>query len=721
MKVLLCLILFILSTLVFAENNMDSGVIKLNNMEDKLARYDFVYNGIMENSMESIPLGNGDLGVNVWATDKAMYLLLSKTDTLSENYRLLKTGLVKLSLEPNSFSSKSNFHLSLYDATLTITNPESGLKIILYVDANYPAYRLKIDSKNKIGCKVELINYREKDVVVFNNDPTAYNMQGMPGKLIDSADIIFNLDNSIGAYHRNNTSCYEDTLKLQGLENFSKKDDPFLNLTFGYLVNSKDLTLSDKVLKTDTKKNKISIDIYSLTKKTDNIKTWISDIDKLKKENKVSYNSHKSYWHKKWNKTYIFAGGSKEAELFTKGYIYQRYMNISAGRGKYPIKFNGSIFTMETYPNTNDYDYRMWGAPYWIQNTRLVYWAMLYSGDFELMKSFFEMYKNMLPISEYRSKEYYGHSGAFIPETATLFGTYTNACYGVNRGNLSKEIVQNNYIRWHYEGVLEIAYMMLEYYKYTRDENFLEKTALPFTKAVLEYFVNHFEDNGKITIKPASSLETWQNCINDTPTIAGLKAICNSLLEINQLTDMASDINKKLIDIPLETKNGKKVIAPAETLINKNRENCETPELYAVFPFRLYGLDKKDLSIARNTYFERDIRDLKGWGQDSLDTALLGLTDETIRLLTNNFSDRNKACIFPAFWGPNFDFTPDQDNGCVGSIAFTQMLLQCDKDSIKVLPAWNGWDVEFKLPVYNNKYVKYKRENGVVKVNSIVK
>ena len=110
MKVLLCLILFILSTLVFAENNMDSGVIKLNNMEDKLARYDFVYNGIMENSMESIPLGNGDLGVNVWATNKALYLLLSKTDTLSENYRLLKTGLVKLSLEPNSFSSKSNVH-----------------------------------------------------------------------------------------------------------------------------------------------------------------------------------------------------------------------------------------------------------------------------------------------------------------------------------------------------------------------------------------------------------------------------------------------------------------------------------------------------------------------------------------------------------------------------------------------------------------------------------
>jgi hypothetical protein len=73
----------------------------------------------------------------------------------------------------------------------------------------------------------------------------------------------------------------------------------------------------------------------------------------------------------------------------TQGYILQRYMNACGGRGNAPIKFNGSIFTVDTYGRNGDYknlnaDFRLWGGCYWWQNTRLPYWSLLNAGDFDL-------------------------------------------------------------------------------------------------------------------------------------------------------------------------------------------------------------------------------------------------------------------------------------------------------------------------------------------------
>ena len=42
------------------------------------------------------------------------------------------------------------------------------------------------------------------------------------------------------------------------------------------------------------------------------------------------------------------------------------------------------------------------------------------------------------------------------------------------------------------------------------------------------------------------------------------------------------------------------MIAPAQAWERVN--NIETPQLYAVFPWRMYGVGKEGLEIARNTY-----------------------------------------------------------------------------------------------------------------------
>ena len=75
---------------------------------------------------------------------------------------------------------------------------------------------------------------------------------------------------------------------------------------------------------------------------------------------------------------------------------------------------------------------------------------------------------------------------------------------------------------------------------------------------------------------------------------------------------------------------GYKTISPA--LLWERINNTETPQLYPVFPWGIYGVGKPDLEIAVNTWkYDPDavrFRSHVGWKQDNIIAARLGLTRE---------------------------------------------------------------------------------------------
>lgn len=77
----------------------------------------------------------------------------------------------------------------------------------------------------------------------------------------------------------------------------------------------------------------------------------------------------------------------------------------------------------------------------------------------------------------------------------------------------------------------------------------------------------------------------------------------------------------------LSTANGTSVILPGAVTPQKN-SNDENTQLYPVHPFRLFGVGKPNLALAVNTYLHRPFPCNKGWCQDILDAAMLGLTTE---------------------------------------------------------------------------------------------
>ena len=132
-----------------------------------------------------------------------------------------------------------------------------------------------------------------------------------------------------------------------------------------------------------------------------------------------------------------------------------------------------------------------------------------------------------------------------------------------------------------------------------------------------------------------------------------------------------------------------------------------------MFPYRLFGVGKPDLDMARTTYDKRVNRTNFGWCQDSIQAACLGLGDEAGKQVVARATS-HRAYRFPAMW-TGFDWIPDQDHGDNILTTLQCMLLQSDGRKLYVLPAWpRNWDVSFKLHAPFRTVVEGKVLGGIL-------
>lgn len=396
-----------------------------------------------------------------------------------------------------------------------------------------------------------------------------------------------------------------------------------------------------------------------------------------------------------------------ETFIVARAYALQRFINACTGRGRYPIKFNGSLFTVPAAGKPAYADYRRWGPGYWWQNTRLPYYAMCAAGDFDLMKPLFTMYvDDLMPLFEFRTRRYFGHGGAFIPECIYFWGDVFSATYGWTPFELREDKLQENrYHKWLWVTGLELVWLLLDYWEHTEDHAFLRAKVLPTADKVLRFFDEHYPvgPDGKMYMYPAQALETWWDCVNPMPEVAGLHAVLGRLLTISPEFVLPEEreywrrLHGRIPDIPLRTfEDGSVALAPAQEF--RNKQNIEAPELYAVFPFRLFTWNKPNVAWATVAAEQRSHRAWIGWHQDDIVLAYLGQAEEARRYVVKRAATKDPSQRFPAFWGPNHDWTPDQTHGGVLMKALQSMLLQTDGEKIYLLPAWpTDWDVDFRL------------------------
>jgi len=103
-------------------------------MPDRIDEYDVTWETPSKDSSGSMPLGNGDIGLNVWVEESGdVVLLIAKTDAWDENSSLLKLGRVRLKLSPVSLTP---FRQTLRLRTGDIEIQLGDVRLNVWVDAN---------------------------------------------------------------------------------------------------------------------------------------------------------------------------------------------------------------------------------------------------------------------------------------------------------------------------------------------------------------------------------------------------------------------------------------------------------------------------------------------------------------------------------------------------------------------------------------------------------
>ena len=707
------------------------------------------------NVSESMPCGGGDVGMNVWVEQGDILFYLSRSGSFDENNTLLKQGRFRLKLQPDLFLDAVDFRqqLRLNDGYVSISC--NGVEVQLWADVFRPVVHVEVKSEKRVSAEIAYENWRVTDRVVqkkIEGQQCSYKW-AVPKGTVTRRDSICAEMHQLTFFHRNEgETMFEVTMRQQGLTHLMDSlYNPLEQLTFGGRLSGGDLVYKGKRNGVYQSTPYVAWCYTSGVARRNHhfqvtLNTAQSSFEEWEEGLVQNRKQTRKWWNEFWNRSYIYLDDAGQLAnphgldaddlslvdpadslaVAVRNYTLFRYMLGCNAYSKWPTKFNGGLFTFDPVWVNPDMaftpDFRRWGGgTHTAQNQRLVYWPMLKNGDFDMMLPQFDYYLRILPTAEKRSRIYWNHEGACFAEQIENFGLPNPAEYGFKRPPaFDKGLEYNAWLEYEWDTVLEFCLMILETHRYRGMDI---RSYEPLILSSLRFFDEHYrylarqrgckelDGNGKLVLFPGSACETYKMTYNASSTVAALHVVLQAagsyFKENAEALAFVREMQQRIPSIPLHTIGNKIMISPA--LVWERVNNVETPQLYPVFPWRVYGLGRPNLEIARNTYYydvdAQKFRTHIGWKQDNIWAACLGLTDEAVAL--NQRKLYNGPHRFPAFWGPGYDWTPDHNWGGSGMIGLQEMLMQEDaQGNIIRYPAWpKNRKVHFRLHASGGRVV----------------
>ena len=737
-------------------------------------------------SFGSMPLGNGDIGLNVWAEHNGdLVFYISKVDAFDAKHLLPKLGRVRLSLEPALDVSAFQQALVLRDGTIEIKAGDASFRV--WVDANQPVIRVQGGgaTPRKAVLSIESLRPLQDAAKPLPDNGTA-------------ALLFQDTSPRLAWCYRNQSSVWAKNFENQNTpEIVAKTKDPILHRTSGCVLTAEGFVRSAPASLTSRAPIKaVNCSVRVLTNQPASAQDWLAEAERPVASN---WEAHFAYWKAFWDRSHIFipkAGegiynldqyrftqfpqasqayeGFKEipaaqnAFQISQRYALERFCQAIASRGAVPPPYNGSLFTMDMPAGVLGFDRtkggrvspdgRDWALlSFMWQNTRHPYWSMPGRGDYDTLIPGMQFVRDGLDIAVDRAQKLYGVDGAVIFE----------ASWYHNVGVFAFDRIPAH-LKFHQLATIEVPAIMAETYAHTRDDKFLREVLLPCAEAGLKFYFNRFpktDSTGKMLMEGVGCAETYQGVTNPATEIGCMKYLLDQLLSFPIAPARRATFEKwraLLPDVPTRRIRGMDLLAVGE-VYRPGRTDCESPELYSIYPFRQAWLGTPEkLAIARQSFHVRNASldgtvdwqpvETGGWQSAPVQAAYLGLPREAARLASINFHDRfihwtgniakgpngelmrgaadgpgyvvgdPKSGLpfpyrprprFPAFWECKMDGTPDNDHGANSLNTLQSMLLQSDGNKIHLLPAWpEDWDVSFKLTAEKNTTVEGVYQNG---------
>ncbi len=692
-------------------------------MRSQLDSYNVTWAIPAETDRGSMPLGNGEVGINLWVlAGGAIEFYLARTDARTELDRSVKLGKVRVSFAPDARLTGSAFRQTLILAEGCIEiryGDESGSTgvVHVFVDAELPTVYLAGRFTHPLTVMAEYENWR--------TGPRLHPASGA----CETADTVERLEGAILFYHRNGPTIIPFLTKLEAVESVASAiPDCLSDRVFGGLVQLEGSKLSPEGgLVTTAPVQAFNLQVTTHSEQVPELQVWKARVSKLAAEAAPPPEAKERtarWWNAYWDQSWIFVEGDRPAPpeiedaLFqlrlepegeryapappsavTRAYVLTRFMFACMSRGAFPILYSGGLFNAmpggsdqlevltfsrpftaqpDSQPNlVCNPDERGWGHFYLWQNTRLPYHSMLARGEASWLHRLFAFYRRFWDLDRGRAALYYGAEGQYNTEIVHSFGLQPDWVYGLERQGKPDGYSEN---RWggavDISPGLELLHLMLDFYDYEQDDGFLCDELIPFARDLLHFIETRFTERkaGKLMLHPIQSVETYWDTTDALPVLAGMTAVVRRILALagEKLVDREfyCRIAEMIPDLPVGDAGGVDVLAPAH-VYDSQRKNCEAPEFYAIFPFRLFG---PGMTLAIDTYRHAatiagsfrpftlgrspEYPSYSGWQQHGMVAALLGLTDDVRIILENNCALEEPGLPFPSHVGPHLRRRP---------------------------------------------------------------
>ena len=551
--------------------------------------YNVVWDSKSKNVAGSMPVGGGDIGMNVWVEGNELLFYMQRSGVHDEYNGFPKLGRVRIWTEPNIFEGVTTFRqeLKLSESAVEIVakHPVHGdVKFKLWSEVHRPEIHVECKSSKAITYYSQFESWR--------TEPRKLNMDknikdrwgwwdtgGWANDVVLEPDNFKQEDDGFSFYHINPEEKLTSKLayEMTGLgEHYGKYYDPLKDLVWGGWMGGDNLVFDEKVQgkytltdftgwryksKAPVKKHQIELVFHN--SHCGNGNQWLNEIETVKKEKislKEAWNKNLKWWKSFWEKSYVVMNPDKNEtdDIWSMGRNYNlfRYMTALNAYGENPTMFNGGLLSFDPSLVSKKFpfhpDWRCWsGGNYTLQNQRWVYWPMLKWGDFEHMESQFDFFERTLEVGKLRVSKHYGFEGWLFEEVGTVYGLPMPMHYGFDEVYDEKRkrpdwIEPGLSTNWctihHHTAMLEFSYMILEYHRYSgRDVS----KWLPIVKGTIDFFDNYYrhkakynanwaeyDPEGKLIIFPAGACESHYYVSNPVPDVAGLKAVAQGILQL---------------------------------------------------------------------------------------------------------------------------------------------------------------------------------------------
>nr|MBA3936880.1 hypothetical protein [Planctomycetota bacterium] len=234
---------------------------------------------------DSMPIGNGDVGMNLWTEANGdVVLLISKTDAWSENGQLLKLGRVRVALTPSPFRAGASFRQVLRARDGVIEIHGDGQAVLqAWVDSDAPVIHLQLMDEQPRMARVALELWRTAPRRLDDSKENKElhqglrELQGSPGggPTIDPDTVLAAPDSLIWLHH-NARSIYGDLLRNQHLEALqAAHPDPLINRNVGALARGPGLVVvDDHALATASPQPGLRLDITAFANVAERSEDW---------------------------------------------------------------------------------------------------------------------------------------------------------------------------------------------------------------------------------------------------------------------------------------------------------------------------------------------------------------------------------------------------------------------------------------------------------------